>query len=460
MRLATFLVAIGMFLMCFSSVFSEAAVMAWQQSGGTIGSERINLQVQASSVPGQIGIAGYTDQEVNKLIESWNGKAAYSIKGSFPLKADNRQKEVNTAGIGGDYSDFTSILLDRGSMISKASIERRDQVVVISDSLADYLFGSADVLGKELFIRDKKFRIIGIYRSENNLMEWMTKGVRPEALLPSTVFADLSPESRVGTILLEASGDALLNGEAEVHKALMDNNLSVETYKIRIGEKSLRLIQQLPRLLPALTGILTLVLGLMWMRRIAGGTYSRMKLALQIGDSNEVMKRERFYMLKQMLSFFAIGVSTAVLVLLARFSFFIPAEYIPGRWIDLSFFKTKLFQHWQEQPALFGHMLPYQLMEDRLNSYIPVVAAIGLLLGLPLFLLGIREWRMIALPSSDRFIRLFYCIAACYLVLGLALLLLGLPQLISPGLWGSLFGFSLFMAAYRQPNREDDYVEH
>lgn len=56
MRLATFLVAIGMFLMCFSSVFSEAAVMAWQQSGGTIGSERINLQVQASSVRVKSGL--------------------------------------------------------------------------------------------------------------------------------------------------------------------------------------------------------------------------------------------------------------------------------------------------------------------------------------------------------------------------------------------------------------------
>ncbi|MCM3747035.1 ABC transporter permease [Paenibacillus pasadenensis] len=458
MRLATFLVAIGMLLMSFSSVFSEAAVMAWQQSGGTIGPERFNLQ--AVSAPGQTGAAGYTAKEANKLIESWKGEAAYSIKGTFPVKAGSRQKEVETAGIGGNYSDFTSILLDRGSMITEASNERMDQVVVISDSLADYLFGSTDVLGKEIMIQNQKLRIIGVYSTENNLMDWMSRGVKPEVLLPSSVFAELSPESRVGTILLEASGDALLNGEMQVNKALLENKLTPGVYKIEIGEKGWRLMKQLPRLLPALTGVIILVLGLIWMRRIAGGTYGRMKRALKIGDSDEVMKRERLYMFRQILVFIAIGASTVALVLLARFSFFIPSEYIPDRWIDLNFFKTKLFEHWQEQPPLFSHILPYQLLEDRLGSYIPVVTAVGLLLGLPLFLLGIREWKRNALPLAKRFVRLFYCIAFCYLLLGLVMLLIGLPQFISPGLWISLFGFCLFFAAYQQPNREDDYVKH
>ncbi|OXM16963.1 ABC transporter permease [Paenibacillus herberti] len=458
MRLATFLVAIGMLLMSFSSVFSEAAVMAWQQSGGTVGSERFSLK--AGSVPGPSGTAGFTDKEANKLIEAWKGSAAYSMKGKLSLKAGNRQMEVEAAGIGGNFTDFTSILLDRGSMISEGSMERRDQVVVISDRLAEYLFGSTDVLGKEISIQNTKLRIIGIYRSEDSLMEWMTKGVKPEALLPSSMFTALSPESRVGTILLEASGDALLIGELEVNTTLRNLKLPMNEYKVAIGEKSFRLIQQLPRLLPALMGLIVLVLGLMWMRRVAGSTYSRMKSALQVGDSDEVMKRERPYMLKQVLAFIAIGVSTGGLVLLARFSPFIPAEFIPDRWIDLSFFRQKLFQHWQEQPPFFSQILPYQLMENRLNSYIPIVTTSGLLLGLPLFLLGIREWRMIALPLRDRFIRLFYCIAVCYLALGLALLLVGLPQFISPSLWITLFGFCLFAAAYPQPNRKDDYFEH
>ncbi|SDS02326.1 MacB-like core domain-containing protein [Paenibacillaceae bacterium GAS479] len=458
MRLATFLVAIGMLLMSFSSVFSEAAVMAWQQSGGTVGSERFTLK--ADSVPSPSGTAGFTDQEANKLIEAWKGSAAYSMKGRLSLKAGNRQREVEAAGIGGEYTDFTSILLEKGNMISQGSMERRDQVVVISDRLADYLFGSTDVLGKEISILNKKLRIIGIYRSENNLMEWMTNGAKPEVLLPSSMFADLNPESRVGTILLEASSDALLNGELEVNKTLMDLKLPLQVYKVGIGEKSFRLIQQLPRLLPALMGLIVLVLGLIWMRRVAGSTYGRMKSALQVGDSEEVMKRERLYMLKQVLVLIAIGVSAGGLVLLARFSPFIPAEFIPDRWIDLSFFRKKLFQHWQEQPPFFSQILPYQLMENRLNSYIPIVTASGLLLGLPLFLLGIREWRITALPLKDRFIRLFFCITVCYLALGLALLLFGLPQFISPGLWIAIFGFCLFVVAYQQPTRKDDYFEH
>ncbi|MEC0225652.1 ABC transporter permease [Paenibacillus alba] len=457
MRLDTFLVAIGMLLMSFSSVFSEAAVMAWQQSGGMIGSERFVLQ--AHSIPGQSGAAGYTDKEARKLINTWKGKAAYSMQSRLSLKAGNRQIEVEAAGIGGKYTDFISILLDKGSMISQASIERRDQVVVVSDRLADDLFGSTDVIGKVISIQNKKLRIIGISRSENSLMEWMTNGVKPEALLPSSVLADINPESRAGTIMLQASGDALLNGDMEVNKALTENKLPLGVFKVDIGEKNWQLIQQLPRLLPALTGLLALVVGLLWLRQVAGRTYSRMKHALQTGDSSELMRRERLYLLKQVQAFIAIGACMAALMLLARYSFFIPSEFIPDRWIDLNFFKKKLFEHWQEKPLNYEQLLPYQLMEVRLNSFIPILTAVGLLLGLPLFLIGIREWRLRARPPKNRYIRLFYCIIICYLLIGLILLAVNLPQLTSPGLWISLFGFCLFTAAYQQPNRKDDYVE-
>ena len=452
MRWGTFLAAIGILLMCFSSGFSEAAIMTWKQSGGSVGSNRIIMQVNA--VQGNDGAPGFTNGEANKLIEAWQRKGSYKMQAEVPVQAGKRSEAVQVAGIGGKYTDFTTLWLSEGSMMTERSMSEDSNVVVLSEDLAERLFGSTDVMGMEITIRNKKLRIIGVYQKDNHLLEWMTSGTKPEVLLPAGVLSDLLPDLRVGMIELEAS-DAIVSGERDVQVVLQANQLPLNSYTIQIGEHKMRLMQQLPRLLPSLAGFLVIGLTLLLMRKLLLHVFRRLRSALQTGYASDALRQERRLIWTRVTACLSLAGMVVMLWPYTRYSFYIPSEMIPERWIDLDFFKTKLFEFWSEKPVLAEQAFQFQLMESRLRSFVPILTVIGLLLGLPLFLMGIREWRLVGLSQQGQITRLFYCMAACYAFTALTLILAGMPQVIQPGLWITVFGFCILTAIYNQPTRKD-----
>jgi len=452
MRWGTFLAAIGILLMCFSSGFSEAAIMVWKQSGGSVGASRIIMQV--NSVQGNDGAAGFTNAEANKLIESWQRKASYKMQAEVPVQAGKRSEAVQIAGIGGDYTDFATLWLSEGSMVTKRSMSEDSNIVVLSEGLAERLFGSTDVVGMEITILNKKFQIIGVYRKDNHLLEWMTIGTKPEVLLPAGVLSELLPELRVGTIELQAS-DAILSGERDVQVVLQANKLPLDGYTIQIGDHKMRLMQQLPRLLPSLAGLLVIGLSLLLIRKLLLLIFWRFRLALQMGYASDAWRQESGFIWTRAIACVGLAVMVVILWPYTRYSFYIPSEMIPERWIDLHFFKTKLFEFWREKPVLAEQAFQFQLMESRLRSFVPLLTVIGILLGLPLFLMGIREWRLAGLSQQSQMTTLFYCMAASYVFTNFTLILAGMPQLIQPGLWITIFGFCIIAAIYNRPKRKD-----
>jgi putative ABC transport system permease protein len=69
---------------------------------------------------------------------------------------------VRIQGVSEEYLAFATFDAERGRMISPIEIQRRRPVVLIGWGTADYLFGSADPLDKQIRISGVNFRVVGV----------------------------------------------------------------------------------------------------------------------------------------------------------------------------------------------------------------------------------------------------------------------------------------------------------
>ncbi|HQR39561.1 MAG TPA: ABC transporter permease [Blastocatellia bacterium] len=65
-------------------------------------------------------------------------------------------------GVNGNYPSIRSIEVTRGRFFTDGEVQRREQVAVIAESVADTLFGGLNPLEKEVELDGKPFRIIGV----------------------------------------------------------------------------------------------------------------------------------------------------------------------------------------------------------------------------------------------------------------------------------------------------------
>ena len=85
----------------------------------------------------------------------YNGKTTISTK--------KNSQECNLIGIDNEFLDFFKLHLIKGRLPD----ENNQAEVVLSEDLAGFLFGTTDVLSKDITINDSLYTVVGITNSEN-----------------------------------------------------------------------------------------------------------------------------------------------------------------------------------------------------------------------------------------------------------------------------------------------------
>lgn len=116
-------------------------------------------------------------QEASITSEKENARLyidAYSSSGSITIASEKASLECQAIGTGGDFFFFHPVQLINGSYFSGSDI--MDDFVLIDENMAWQLFGSNDIVGMTVVIKNVPHMIAGVYRQEEGRF-WEAAGL-------------------------------------------------------------------------------------------------------------------------------------------------------------------------------------------------------------------------------------------------------------------------------------------
>jgi putative ABC transport system permease protein len=108
--------------------------------------------------------------------------AGLDLNGEF-VYGRQRLASVSIAGRENGWSNFTSAAIVAGHDMLLNDVRAANPVVLLSEPLAEAVFGSLDPIGRTLRINDKPFRVIGVFRMTENIFSSLNRNL---AIMPYT----------------------------------------------------------------------------------------------------------------------------------------------------------------------------------------------------------------------------------------------------------------------------------
>lgn len=140
---------------------------------GSLGAETIILRPgKEPSGPSDIGQTLFADSLKNRDIESLKKKnnAPYIVDimpvlvvpGSISYEGETFRPMILGA-IADFFSSTFNVYVDKGMSFDEIDIEQRSSVVVIGSKVKSELFGASDAVGEYVKIKDREFRVVGVF---------------------------------------------------------------------------------------------------------------------------------------------------------------------------------------------------------------------------------------------------------------------------------------------------------
>ena len=114
--------------------------------------------------------------EAKRFIERYPFPAYKSISfvassvATVKYKSKKTNPNITVTGVNGDYMQVSGVSIAKGRFLSKPEIDNGRQVAVIGSNLAETLLGSADPVGKYIFIGDIRYKIVGVFAKKGSSM--------------------------------------------------------------------------------------------------------------------------------------------------------------------------------------------------------------------------------------------------------------------------------------------------
>jgi hypothetical protein len=390
-RLSSWIVFVGFLIWITGIGFVQSLLQEWHSANGLYHLQKMSVNDNAAK--DIQGNAGLTMDDADSLDRLTGKKASFQARTLQNVLYKSNQSNAEIIGVSGPYDSFNQLWFQKGGMFSQKSVSEHSRVAVISGDFAEKMFHSQNVMNLTIQIWNQTFVIGGVYEQDATVLQAMADNGIPDIMIPLTVLMDFEPNRKISTIELTSTPDAYLHGEAVVSDALTAIGKSPSQYKIvnyLLEQKKLENKSQIP-LLPI--GIFSICVCL-------GVAVNQLRVAVRVfrqgmltKDASDVWKEEWKRIAVHFLgSALAVGGIVLFWVLL-RFPFYIPPDLIPVRLINLSFYKDWIDNYWHNQMNMLGYAASqHEVWLERLNLMANVIVGIILLIGIPLFTLGIRDW--------------------------------------------------------------------
>jgi hypothetical protein len=415
-RLASWMVFVGVLMIWGSAGLLSAVVADWEQGNGP---NRLNkLVVYADSTAAAVKAGGLTLQEAGRLEKAWGlTSISYTAEQRGHVEYEQNKVHSRIVGVTAFYRDYHPLAFVSGTAIGRHPVDEHSRVAVISAEVSDRLYRSVQVIGKTIDLWGVPFTVIGVYEEHDSLLQQMADDGIPDVLIPITTMLDIRPEASITGIELPAKPDTALAGSADVHQTL--SAIERNPASFRIGNRVLdhAWIAQYQSLLLFVYGIAAIYLLLRFVPGQVRVMVARLKGRLHSEDLVDALRAERSMLAKRSLALIGLIACAAAVWGLIRFRPYIPPDWIPEEIIDVAFYIDKLRSLWQERIMQAGYI---PAPEEELLAVAGKLAGrlwpAGAVLGLPIFLLGVRIWAVIRIPISGQLTRISLFVPAAAVI--------------------------------------------
>ncbi len=330
----------------------------------------------AASTTAATAAAGLSLDDLSKLQDFLKGHdTAAFLKISSSASYNSTSVSVDIYGINENFNNFNNIRLLKGRLINKNDLNNGSNVVVIDSLLAKSVFGDLKILGMPLKIGTQNFTIVGIVESDKSLVQNFVDNGYPYAYIPLTALYNMNNNIQVTSIEVNTKNSY------DVTNALKYINKNTTDYNIVDLSRAQNLISQKYKLIAFIIGFILIV-------NIFLIIAALLKKNIAIYFSRE------YDFNRKTLAVFSIEVLalTAALIIIyniIKFNLFVPKEYIPSDFTDLSFYSTLFKNNVWTYLGSFGYVPT--LSELRINTvrslsnYLFLAAVLP---GIPMFYLS------------------------------------------------------------------------
>jgi putative ABC transport system permease protein len=97
--------------------------------------------------------------------------SAYAISGSADIRyLNNEMNDIQINGVSYHFQDVQFFNLERGRYFTEAEVMSGRSLAILGSTVADELFANSNPIGKEVKIKGKKLRVIGVFEKEGESM--------------------------------------------------------------------------------------------------------------------------------------------------------------------------------------------------------------------------------------------------------------------------------------------------
>ena len=154
-----------------------------------------------------------------------------------------------------NYREIHNINMIKGNFFS-AVISESD-AIVISDSLANLLFKSIDIIGCQMILNGETKTISGVYENNESFVSDLSSNGLETVFVPVYYQTDINDSTRIESFYVKGNNGSIGNKEIQELNALLNNKL--ELYKQNDLNSSKKLLMQLFNIIIFVIGLIVVV---------------------------------------------------------------------------------------------------------------------------------------------------------------------------------------------------------
>ncbi|OPX89811.1 MAG: MacB-like periplasmic core domain protein [Pelotomaculum sp. PtaB.Bin013] len=430
---AYLILALGILVLTWSTVLGSSLPAKLADLGGLHKTNKITATWLSNSH--QPEAASFSLEKMRQLAQYdlRDNDLAYAMEASTSAVYQKNQSQAQVLGVNDRYDQFHQINLRSGCFLTSG--QENQQVAVIDEDLARALFQNCNVVGLEIELYGRKFKIVGVAGNDCSLIGTLTDKGYGTVYIPVKKLLELEADSRITSLELETK-DAGTTGRnaAVLETALASIGQDPANYKIIDYNVAGLLMEQENLLRNFVAGAVAIVIIFGLLRRKIRVIYHCCRLRLRDKYWSEMIKGDAARLVLGMAEVLALVAVMLLLWKLIRFTLYIPPENIPDELIDVSFWADLIKNGIQAGLQSAGYVAPPgEVQLNVLNTIQNWNLFLNIFLGWPLFLLGLYQIKLL----GKKLLKVeVFCVVFMLAVLSLGTILLWIikmPPVIETG---------------------------
>lgn len=371
-------------------------------------------------------------EEIGDRLDTYTACTAVSGFISDTVETGSVSYSVRLTGTNWRFPEFNSLVFKYGGHFTRKAEDEGAAYAVIDETLAWNLFKTENAVGRVIHIFDTPFKIVGVYKNDASVGQFLTYTGIPEVYIPVGKLLELDSAAKITTLQIKTGdGAATDKNLTDVRNALMQAGKNPVNYNITDYNIKAVQLRQRPMIIAFLSGLAAMLL-------LAGlfvKTALRTVRLIREGCRNDylanVIKHGSGAFIPAAVKMLALLAGIIALWLLAGFKLYIPPEYIPDDLTNVQYFVSLIKADIGLRMAGLG-FIPSgtELLEGMMESLSNRVFFITLPAGSVLTYLGFSMLRSCEFDKNRAAVYCGIFLLASALLVSIAAVALGMPPVV------------------------------